>query len=935
MTHYYAQVYCAIFLFGLFSVSSLNASTIPITSGSINAVQETITGVVLDENGESIIGAEVLIKGSARGTVSDVEGRFSILANKGEFLRVLFIGYQEKEVLVTDSKQYSIVLKEGASALSEVVIIGSRSKPRTDVNRVVPVDIIKAKDLITTGQTDLGQMIQFSSPSFNSAKYGVNGTTNYAEPSTLRGMSPDQSLVLINGKRRHQFSALNLNVAPGLGTIVTDLNSIPTLAVKQLEVLRDGGAAQYGSDAISGIINLSLQDKNDGGTYQSLMGVHKEGDGVTIKNALNYGFDLGKENSFFNFTLETFSFNGTNRSDPYTGDLYPEAPADYATTGPTEDYPYFTTDPRSERGIYPADGDFVVGNYGSNENETYQAFANTSYPITEQLDLYAFGGASQKNIKAYAFFRNPSNYSRAVLEVFPDGYVPEVPGISVDYSTVVGLKRKSSSGWNIDFSYGIGYNRLDLWANNTTNPSMGSSTPTEFKVGQFEFTQNIVESNWSKGLGSVLGMEDVHIAFGGQYRIDRFQLQAGSPESYEVGPLAVLGKDVGSSSRPGISDEDKNDLNRSNAGIYADLEADITKKLLLALALRYENYSDFGGNLSGKLAARYKIDDHIGVRASYNRGFRAPSLAQIGNSVSTSTGQNGVIVITKQVASSDERLTQLGVEDPKAEISDNFNLGFMGSFWKGSLLFTVDVFQINIQDRIVISERLSTSLYPSVASLFSEAKEIRFFTNHIDTKTRGIETVLTYKKRVDPKSSLNVSGAFTFNQTRVVSQKETPSQITEGASSDDQNIQLLGKTAIELIEVAQPRLKFLASANYQYGKWGINTRITRFGNVKAYSSGLSDEDANVECDTDGRCVQTFAAKTITDLSLSYNFSPSFTFTVGSNNVFDVYPDKYNNTADGFAGEAGSYQNGQIPYSRNSNQFGFNGAYYYVMGVINF
>jgi iron complex outermembrane receptor protein len=280
-------------------------------------------------------------------------------------------------------------------------------------------------------------------------------------------------------------------------------------------------------------------------------------------------------------------------------------------------------------------------------------------------------------------------------------------------------------------------------------------------------------------------------------------------------------------------------------------------------------------------------------------------------------------------------LEQLGIEDPKAEISDNYNLGFMANFWNGSLLFTADFFQINISDRIVISERLSTSLFPAVADLFPEAKEIRFFTNHVNTATRGLETVLTYKKFLSVNHRLYLSGAFTYNQTEVVSQKDIPEEILAGSNAEDQDILLLGQTAIELIEVAQPRSKFIVNANYHYKKWGINTRITRFGNVKAYSSGLSEEDDNVECDDDGRCVQTFAAKTLTDLSISYDFSSSFTLTVGSNNVFDVYPDKYNNFRDGFVGEAGSYQNGQIPYSRNSNQFGFNGAYYYLMANLRF
>lgn len=898
-------------------------------------IAELIKGVVNDPKGEPIVGALVIVKGTTDGAITDIDGKFELQVSEGDVLQVSFIGYATTEVTVNNLDQYlQITMKEDITNLNDVIIVGSRTLGRTDVDRPVPVDIINSAELVSTGQTDLGQMIQFTSPSFNSAKYGVNGTTNYAEPATLRGLSPDQSLVLINGKRRHQFSALQLNVAPGLGTIVTDLNSIPSAAVKRLEVLRDGAAAQYGSDAIAGIINLALNDRNDGGTFQTTAGIHKEGDGVTFKNALNYGFSLGKENSFFNFTLEQFSFSGTNRSDPYSGTIYPDAPDDYATTGPTPDFPYFTDNPRADRGVYPQ-GDFVVGNYGSNENDTYQAFVNTSYPISEEVSVYAFGGVSRKDILAFGFYRNPARFSRAVLEVFPDGYVPELPGRSVDYSGVFGIKRKLATGWNMDFSGSFGHNHLDLWANNTTNPSLGAATPTEFKVGQYEFNQLIGDASFSKNLGEVAGMDAVNLAFGGQIRRDRFQLHRGSDASYEAGPLKDIGKDIGSSARPGISNLDENDLDRTNVGIYTDVEADVSDALLVGVALRYENYSDFGGNLSGKLSARYKILDNFAIRGSYNRGFRAPSLGQIGNRVNTSTVQNGNIVITKQVSSDTPELAQLGIEEPEAEISDNVNFGFTAELLDGDLLLTIDAFQINIDDRIVISERLNTGDFPAVAALFDDAREIRFFTNHISTRTRGIDIVASYKKELSANSSLNLSLAAAFNGTDVTGQKATPSQILAGAAPENQDIKLLNQTATELIEVAVPREKILLSGTFRFGKLGINGRATRFGEVKAFSRGLSDEDSNVECDEDGRCVQTFEAKIVSDLSLSYFFNNKFSITFGSNNIFDVYPDKYNNTADGFAGQASSYASGQIPYSRNSNQFGFNGAYYYLTANINF
>ena len=379
---------------------------------------------------------------------------------------------------------------------AEITVIGSRGKARTDVDRPVPVDVVDTKELAATGQTDLGQQVQFTSPSFNSAKYGVNGATNFADPASLRGLAPDQVLLLINGHRRHQFSALNLNVSPGLGTVVSDLNSIPTAAVGRIEVLRDGAAAQYGSDAIAGIVNLALKDDDEGGTFGFTSGINQEGDGFTIKASVNQGMKLGENGGFFNYTIEFFGTEGTNRSDPYDGVLYPATPATYGTTGPTTDFPYPTANPRADRGVYPA-GSFIVGNYGANRNRTYQAFINAEVPVSENVKLYAFGGYSLKDIQAFGFFRAPATRANAVLSIFPDGYVPNLPGKSTDYSLNTGIKAEVS-GWDIDLGYGFGHNHLDQNANNTVNASLGAASPTNFYVGRTAFSQQVVDLTGSK-----------------------------------------------------------------------------------------------------------------------------------------------------------------------------------------------------------------------------------------------------------------------------------------------------------------------------------------------------------------------------------------------------------------------------------------------------
>ncbi|WP_191229171.1 TonB-dependent receptor plug domain-containing protein [Aurantiacibacter xanthus] len=820
--------------------------------------------------------------------------------------------------------------------VTQITVIGSRGRSRSDVDRPVAVDVVTSTEMRATGQIDLGQQIQFTSLSFNSAKYGVNGATNFADPASLRGLAPDQVLVLVNGKRRHQFSAINLNVAPGLGTVVTDLNSIPTGAVMRTEVLRDGAAAQYGSDAIAGVVNIVLNDQI-GGNLDVNGGIYREGDGFTNKISLNHGIELGDNGGFINYTLEYFGFEGTNRSDTYTGTLYPATPASYAVTGPTAAFPYSTANPRADRGVYPQTP-FVVGNYGANRNRTYQAFVNASYPVAEDTNIYAFGGYSRKDIRAFGFFRSAAVTSNSSLGIYPDGYVPILPGTSVDWSAVVGVNTELA-GWNLDLSGGYGANHLDQNAHNTVNASLGDASPTDFYIGRTAFNQWTGDFNASKDFGPVgfIG-ESLNIAFGAQYRRDNFVVTRGDPASYAVGPLATSGKAPGANGRPGYAPADENDVSRHSIGAYVDAEAEFNDRLLFAAALRFENYSDFGSNLSGKLAGRYKLTDALALRGSYNRGFRAPSLQQTGSRVNTSTVQNNQILITKQVSSDDPRLATLGVPQPKAEISDSYALGLTGDFpgvLGGRVTMTIDGFQIDIKDRIVITERLQTALYPSVAALFPEAREIRFFTNQIDTRTRGVDVVLTYKTAIGDDQDLTLTLAGSHAETEVLRQRDTPAPILVGASPAAQQIKLLGQTATELIEVAQPRTKILASANYAWDRVNFGVRASYFGNVKAFSTGLSGQDDNVACDDNNRCLQTFGGKTLIDLTLSYAFTDTFSLTAGANNIFDVYPDKWNNTRDGDIGQAASYSDGQTPYTRNANQFGFNGAYYFITASVKF
>ena len=893
-----------------------------------------VSGRVLDAEGQPMAGATVLEQGTTNGTGTDGEGRFSLKVQSGATLVVSAIGFKSQQLAVGDRTTFEVRLAASATDLGDVTVVGSRGLPRTDVERPSPVDVLNAKELQLTGQTDLGQQVQFNSPSFNSAKTGVNGVANYADPASLRGLSPDQVLVLVDGKRRHQFSALNLNVTVGAGTVVTDLNAIPSLAIERIEVLRDGAAAQYGSDAIAGVINLGLNKSTGVATAKVQYGVTQEGDGAQYLAGANYGVKLGKTKpGYINFTLQYQHQGKSNRTDNYVGGIYNtfNAPGTLPVA-PTATQLANENQKRAERGVYgPVGTPFKVGVYGSNQADIYQGFYNLGVPLGDsKWSVYSFGGYSRKDILAYGFFRSAAlttasgasapNYS----PLYPDGYLPELPGRSDDYSAVVGLNRKLSGGWNLDFSTGYGYNYLDLNANKTANASMGAASPTNFYVGRSAFGQSTSEVNVSRNYTGLFGTKSFNIALGSQFRVDRFQLKRGSLESYFAGPLAATAaKAPGSNGRPGIAPDDETDASRTNVGVYVDLESDVTERLLLTTALRYENYSDFGSNLSGKFASRFKVTESVSLRGSINRGFRAPSLQQTFNSVTTSTVQSGAIVQTKQLRNDDARLIPLGVAAPKAETSWNYSLGVAAKVSE-NLLFTLDAYQIDIMDRIINSERLikgaGTAANPGIKALqnadFAGISEIRFFTNAIDTRTRGLDLVSTYKTDFSERSRLSASLALTFNQTKIVRFGDTPAALQAGTVA---KILLIDTVSIGLIERAQPRQKVLLSATYTYGKFSVTPRATYFGSVVAYE----------KTGTKPHISQEFAGKTIYDLSLVYTPARAVSLTVGANNFTNVYPDKVD------AARFTSYSNGEIPYTRNAAQFGFNGAYYYTNVTLTF
>jgi iron complex outermembrane recepter protein len=886
---------------------------------------QTVSGVVKDAtNNEVLTGVSVVIKGTTKGTATDIDGKYTLQVEPTDVLVFSFIGYDSQEVTVGDKTTLDVALAASDKSLSDVVVIGSRAgTARTDVERPVPVDILSAKELQSTGQVELGQQVQYTSPSFNSTKNAINGIANYADPASLKGLAPDQMLVLIEGKRYHQFAAIQTNVTVGKGTVVTDMNAVPALALERMEILRDGAAAQYGSDAIAGIANLVLKKSVGTGAAQIQYGQTSKGDGNGYTVGLNYGLALGK-NGFLNLTGSYQDVKGSDRSDPYN----PQPSADPRYTGKPITVGYtgiYTNVKATDEAALKAGGawgngtygSFHVGQYGSNAMKSGQAFYNAGYKLNDEWSVYAFGNYSNKQVFAQAFLRTALPTSgTSNVDLYPNGYVPQLPGTSIDYSTVVGIKRKTLTGWNVDLSTGYGKNTLDQYAKNSSNASLGAASPKDFYIGRVGFGQSLTEANVSKNFGELFGTQSFNLALGGQFRSDNFQLIAGDPAASAVGPLAISkNKTPGSQGRVGIGAEDNTNKSRSNTGIYIDVESDITDKLLVATALRYENYSDFGGNVSGKLATRYKLTENFGVRGSINKGFRAPLLQQIASTATTSTVQAGTITSTKQLPSSEVKLKQVGIEDPKPETSWNYNLGITAKAGR-NFLFTADAYQIDITDRIIITENLVVKDIAALKAIFpSTLQQVTFFTNAVNTKTTGVDVVAAYKQQINTKNRITASVAFTVNKTSIVGVKATPAALQLGTAKA---ILLIDTVSRALIETSQPHTKVLTSLGYQFDRLSVNLRSTYFGEVTSW-----EKPANLP-----HRKQVFAGKNLFDVSVVYGITKNISITLGGNNVTNVYPDKiYSNYA--------SYTNGQVPYTRNANQFGFNGAYYYGNVLVNF
>jgi iron complex outermembrane receptor protein len=848
--------------------------------------QNVLKGKVTDSQNQPLHGVSVIEKGTNNGVFTDNDGSFTLnYKDENSVITFSFVGLVSQEITVGKQSEINIALSSN-NVLGMVEIVGSRRPDRTAVESVVPVDIIQVSKLLTTlGNPDVNQMLQYVAPSFNSNKQSGADGADHIDPATLRGLGPDQTLVLINGKRRHQSSLINLFGSRGRGNTGTDLNAIPISAIDHIEILRDGAAAQYGSDAIAGVINIVLKSTTNEFTGEYTTGVRnstppskydvlKEDnkfDGMLSQGSGNYGTKIG-DKGFINVTVDYSKLDHTfRRADPT----------------------------KYDNGVYR-------NKFGDAASENFATYFNSSFSPSENTEIYMFGGYNYRFTDAFAFTR-AADEERNVLSIYPDGFDPQIQSIIIDKSLSVGMKTLIR-GWKVDFNNTFGSNNFHYTVDHTLNSSLLDQSPTRFDAGGFSLSQNTTVLDISRLFPEVA--QGLNVAFGAEHRVETYQIVAGEEASYKTYGHKVFSIDGDTIFRPGGSQgfpgfQPSNELkeSRSNFGSYADLEMDVTKKFVVSTAGRIEHYSDFGNTVNGKLASRYKISDNLSLRGSLSSGFRAPSLAQLYFN-STFTDIVAGQAIDKIIAKNNSPITrELGIPALKQEVSTNGGLGFTAKV--KALTLTVDGYYVKIKGRIVLTGAFTSDDEVIGAELRSlNIGAAQFFTNAVNTTTKGLDAILTYSIKLSGDQNLNFSVASNFNN--MVIDKIYTNQKLQGKENT-----YFGLREQYFLLASAPKSKINFGVDYTNAKFFSSLKFTRFGKVE-----LINWSDNGDNKVDPGELDRYNPKLTTDLSVGYNLK-NFTFTLGGLNILNVYPDKH---------DPGLTESGGI---WDCVQMGFSGAFYFA------
>lgn len=864
----------------------------------------TITGRVVDAQGTPLQGAAVSLAGTTRGAIVRSDGSYRLTAPAGRYeIHARLLGYAPgiDSVTVTAGSEVakSFTLSRAATSLEAVSVIGTRGEERTVISAPVPIDVLSANEVRSTGRTETSQMIQALAPSFNFPRTTLGDATDNVRPATLRGLSPDQALVLVNGKRRHVSAVVNINGFVGRGSEAVDLNAIPASMIDHIEILRDGAAAQYGSDAIAGVINIVLKSTAPGdvtgqiGEYSTqepqvanFTSPTYHHDGKLFYANADHGWTFGQNGYVF--------LSGEVRDRGYTNRAAPDTRIQY----------FQNQNPNNPDLPVPGGIDFKIGDSYQHQD---MGWLNAGTTLANGIQLYAFGGLSHLFGDAFGFWRRPRDNNN-FRGIYPNGFLPEEQPIVWDGSGFVGMKGQSL-GWDYDLSTGYGRNAFDMNVVNSVNVSLGPSSPTSFYAGQLAFgqwTTNLDVFRDFKG-----GFIPLHAAWGLEYRDDMYKVGAGDTASYIAGPVPVIDSlgnptttpaPAGSQVYPGFQPSDAGSHSRSNIAGYVDLSSDITSQVLVDVAGRAEHYSDFGTTTTGKIAARYEPVHGIAFRGAVSSGFRAPSLGQEYFSNTAINFVNGVPLEIRTFPVSDPVAKVLHAQPLRPEKSTNYSAGVALEPLR-SLSFTVDYYRIDLKDRIVLSNNFTAAVVVDTlkAHGINNVQGGRYFTNAVDSRTNGLDVIGNYGYSFSPRTLLRLTAAYNGNWTRVT--RVDSSSIIPG-----QGVALFSRVDRARLEKGNPRNNLVLSANLETGRLGFDVRGQRFGSVTSYGSTTTDT-----------LDQTWSPKWVMDVSVSYGPVTRATLTLGADDVFNTYPD---------ATIIGNTNSGILPFSGIS-PFGINGRFIYA------
>jgi len=872
-----------------------------------------------------LAGATVTIVGTSVTATTDENGRFQIAAPAGRVtLRADFTGFRsaQKQLIAMPGKatEVELSLPLDKSLTEAVVVVGSRT-PRSTIETPVPVDIVTAEDLAQIGRTETGRLLSVAAPSFISTPQTVADGTDHVDPASLRGLGPDQVLVLVNGKRRHKSALLNVNGTFGRGTVGTDLNAIPAGSIKRIEILRDGAASQYGSDAIAGVINVVTKDATDQFVVTTTSGVTGSGDGAQIKTSANYGLKIGKK-GFLNITGEFLKKEPTNRAGAYTGNVF-TSPTKPSAGAPN---PYFNdADPMqvednrilASKGLTRDDFRMKIGEASA---EDAMGSYNMEVPVDDATTFYSFGDLSHRNGDAAGFYRFPNQFSQTVESFYPNGFLPEIHSSIEDLGVTLGFRHRGD--WTIDVSLTHGRSSFQFNIENSVNASLGTLSPTTFDAGTLSSQETVGDLDLQRKIDTDV-VRSASLVLGIEVRDEGYTIAAGDPASYEFGqpgqpPATTQNGSIpaaGSQVFPGFQPANEVDRHRNNVGVYAGFESEIVKGLNLDVGGRYEQYSDFGNSLIGKAAARVPIVGRaLALRAAASTGFRAPSLQQLWfNNISSiflvDPATNALVANTVLTSNNASPITKaFGIPKLTEEKATNASGGFALRPLE-NLSFTADGYFIRIKDRIVLTSTFPTtnSVVNGILAPFPGVTQAQFFANAVDTDTLGLDLVADYA--VDTGAgTITLGAAANFTKTEV-QDVHIPASLKAAFQADPAQLAtyFFGRLAKGRLEEAVPRQKGYASVRYALGHLHALVRADYYGSVKFLADDpMNDED--------------FGAKTLFDIDVGYQLTKNLHLAVGADNVFNTFPDRQT--------KAANISSGRFIYSRNVSQFGQNGGFYY-------